>query len=76
MNPHMKQRIDKTLNQLSDLSGAQILSFAEFLASKESKRNSTHQETLAAEEKIYLSGIEGGLSEWSSAADEDAYRDL
>ena len=33
-------------------------------------------ETLDAEEKTYLSGVESGLSEWSSAADEDAYRDL
>lgn len=76
MNPLMKQRIDETLNQLSDLSGVQILSFAEYLASKESKRSGTDQETQDTEEKMYLSGIQDGLSEWSSAADEDAYRDL
>ncbi|MDD2743222.1 MAG: hypothetical protein PHV02_13175 [Rhodocyclaceae bacterium] len=68
MNPQMKQRIDEKLDQLSDQYGAQILDFAEFLASKESR--------LDAEEANYLAGVQGGLSEWSSAADEDAYRDL
>jgi len=59
MNPQMKQRIDEKLDQLSDQHGAQILDFAEFLASKESRRS-----------------VKSDLNEWSSAADEDAYRDL
>lgn len=76
MNPQMKQRIDEKLAQLSDQSGAQILDFADFLASKESKHSSTNQEIQDAEEENYLTGVQNGLNEWSGTADEDAYRDI
>lgn len=76
MNPHIKHRIDQQLDQLSDQYGAQILDFAEFLASQERRHNIANQKSLDTEEKNYLTGVQSGLSEWSSAADEDAYRDL
>jgi hypothetical protein len=69
MNAQLKQRIDEKLGKLSDQRVAEVLDFVEFLAARElSDENS--------DGAIYLAGVEHTLSEWSSEADERAYRDL
>jgi hypothetical protein len=69
MNAQLKQRIDEKLEKLSDQRMAEVLDFVEFLAAREYADETTDGEA-------YLAGIEQSLSEWSSEADERAYRGL
>ena len=69
MNAQLKQRIDESLEKLSEQRMAEVLDFVEFLSARERVDE-------AAEGATYLAGVEQTLSEWSSAADERAYRDL
>ncbi|OGT20420.1 MAG: hypothetical protein A2342_03670 [Gallionellales bacterium RIFOXYB12_FULL_54_9] len=69
MNAQLKQRIDKSLERLSEQRMAELLDFVEFLSARERADE-------AAEGATYLAGVEQTLSEWSSEADERAYRDL
>ncbi len=73
MNTQLKQRIDDKLAHLSEQRVAEVLDFIEFLEARErlcTPQNEPH------ESNTYLVGVEQTLSEWSSAADERAYRDL
>ncbi len=69
MNAQLKQRIDESLEKLSEQRMAEVLDFVEFLSARERVDE-------AAEGATYLAGVEQTLSEWSSEADERAYRDL
>ena len=69
MNAQLKQRIDEKLEKLSEQRMAEVLDFVEFLATREYADEATDGAT-------YLTGIEQTLSEWSSEADERAYRGL
>lgn len=69
MNARLKQRIDERLGKLSEQRMAEVLDFVEFLATRECADE-------AAEGMIYLAGVDQTLNEWSSEADERAYRDL
>ncbi|MDP2805228.1 MAG: hypothetical protein Q8O24_04730 [Gallionellaceae bacterium] len=69
MNAQLKQRIDEKLEKLSEQRMAEVLDFVEFLAGRELPDESS-------DGAAYLVGVEHTMSEWSSAADERAYRDL
>lgn len=69
MNAQLKQRIDEKLEKLSEQRMAEVLDFVEFLAAREYADEAT-------DGAAYLAGIEQTLSEWSSEADERAYRGL
>jgi hypothetical protein len=69
MNAQLKQRIDESLEKFSEQRMAEVLDFIEFLAARERADE-------AAEGVVYLAGVEQTLNEWSSEADERAYRDL
>jgi Protein of unknown function (DUF2281) len=69
MNAQLKQRIDEKLEKLSEQRMAEVLDFVEFLAAREYADEAT-------DGSAYLAGIEQTLSEWSSEADERAYRGL
>lgn len=69
MNLQLKQRIDEKLGLLSEQRIAEVLDFVEFLAARENADEAT-------DGALYLAGVEASLREWSSDADERAYRDL
>lgn len=69
MNAQMKQRIDEKLEKLSEQRMAEVLDFVEFLAAREYADEVT-------DGAAYLAGIEQTLNDWSSEADERAYRGL
>jgi hypothetical protein len=69
MSAQLKQRIDEKLEKLSEQRMAEVLDFVEFLAAREYADE-------VDEGVTYLTGVEQTLSEWSSEADERAYRDL
>lgn len=69
MNAQLKQRIDEKLEKLSEQRMAEVLDFVEFLAAREYVDEAT-------DGVAYLAGIDQTLSEWSSEADERAYRGL
>ena len=73
MNLQLKKRIDEKLAQLSDKRVAEVLDFVEFLEARERLATPLSE---ARESTTYLAGVEQSLNEWSSDADERAYRVL
>ncbi len=69
MNTMLKNQIVERLHQMDGARLSEILDFVEFAAA----RKKCHE---LQEDKDYLLGVEGTLSEWAGQADEEAYRDL
>lgn len=73
MNTQLKQRIDEKLEHLSDQRVAEVLDFVEFLESRE--RTASAAQSEIHDNQTYLLSVEKTLNEWSSEADDRAYRD-
>ena len=74
MNTQLKQRIDEKLEHLSEQRMAEVLDFVEFLETRERAAAAALDE--APDGTTYLLGVEKTLNEWSSEADDRAYRGL
>lgn len=74
MNTQLKQRIDQKLEHLSEQRMAEVLDFVEFLETRERAAAAALDD--AHDCTAYLLGVEKTLNEWSSKADDRAYRDL
>ena len=62
MNTMLENQIVERLHQMDDARLVEILDFVEFVAAKKNRHE-------LQEDKDYLLGVEGTLSEWAGQAD-------